>query len=85
MFQNVTILAILALFVVFRARVRAVLFFSPKGSRSVVAYHAMSQRSQSVDSRHTGPIGGDVDKLGPILLSTAAMPLPPLPNHAKNP
>jgi hypothetical protein len=34
------------------------------GSHSVVAYHAGGQRSQSVDTFHTGPIGGDVDRLG---------------------
>ena len=48
----------------FRARVRSVLFFSPMGSHSVVAYHVMGQRSQLVDSATTGPIGGSVDRMG---------------------
>jgi len=47
----------------FRARAPAFPFFLSMGSHSVVAYHTVVQRSQSVDTKKIDPIGGVVDGL----------------------
>lgn len=44
-------------------RGRAVPFFLSMGSPSLADCHVTGQRSQSVDSATTGPIGVDVDRL----------------------